>query len=938
MKNTTILLAGVGTLTAAFPALAQQRAADAAAAATGMEAEEEAEIVVTGAKPRGSVIGDIPPEITLSPADVRSYGVSTLADLINELAPQTGSGQGRGGERPVILLNGARVSSFAEIRDVPTEAIQRVEILPEEVALKYGYRPDQKVINMVLRRRFRALTVDAEGALPTEGGQFSLKSDNSLLRINEAGRLNIALKYERSDPLYEADRDILPQIPRQPYDFTGNITSATNGAEIDPALSGLLGTAATVVGVPGSAASGRPALSAFVPGIRNVSDTGRYRTLLPATDALTLNGVLARTLFGNVAASFNGTFTYSESDSAQGPATAALTLPGGSPFSPFAGSTRLFRYLSEFDPLAQQSRDISGHAGATFNGALAGWQWSLTTNYDHTASRTLTDRGYDLSALQGRINALDPLANPFALLTEDQITAALVDRARSISDVADAELVVTGALFAVPAGMATTTVKIGGTMTDFKSRSIRSGIETEADLSRDTGNGQVNFDLPIASRRDNFLPFLGEQLTANFNAGYQRYSDFGGLNTIGGGVTWIPVKPLRIIASISKDEGAPTIQQLGGPLVTTTGVRVFDYVLGETVDVTRIGGGNPLLAADDRRVIKIGATLKPIANTDLTLIANYTDSKIKDPVASFPTATAAIEAAFPNRFTRDASGRLLQIDSRPINFAERDQRQLRWGFNFSKQIGRPTPPPGGFRGQGGPGRGGGRPGADGAASVPAVAQVPVGDAGMPAGAPGDGAPAGAPPPRDGERRSGGIGGGPGGGRGFGGPGGPGGFGGGGTRLQFAAFHTIHLKEQILFYEGAPVLDLLDGGAVGSSGGQSRHEVQVQGGIVRNGLGARLSGSWQSATRVDAGAGGMQSLRFSDLTTLNLRLFANLGQQPIAREVPFLRGARVTLSVTNLFNQRLDVRDATGATPISYQPGYLDALGRSVRISFRKLFF
>jgi iron complex outermembrane receptor protein len=57
-----------------------------------------------------------------------------------------------------------------------------------------------------------------------------------------------------------------------------------------------------------------------------------------------------------------------------------------------------------------------------------------------------------------------------------------------------------------------------------------------------------------------------------------------------------------------------------------------------------------------------------------------------------------------------------------------------------------------------------------------------------------------------------------------------------------------------------------------------------------------------------------------------------------RAHPWLRGARISLSVGNLLNSRLQVRDAAGLTPLSYQPGYLDPLGRSVRISIRKLFF
>ena len=62
------------------------------------------------------------------------------------------------------MLNGQRISGFRELRDIPTEAIERPN-LSEEVALKYGYRADQSVVNFVLRERFRS-TCRAEGAAP----------------------------------------------------------------------------------------------------------------------------------------------------------------------------------------------------------------------------------------------------------------------------------------------------------------------------------------------------------------------------------------------------------------------------------------------------------------------------------------------------------------------------------------------------------------------------------------------------------------------------------------------------------------------------------------------------------------------------------------------------------------------------------------------------
>src|SRR5688572_153550 len=109
--------------------------------------DEGEEIVVTGVR-RGTVIGDIPPENTLTSRDVRATGATDITELLEALAPQIGSARGRGGERPILLLNGQRISSFREMRDIPTEAIERLDILPEEVALKYGYRADQRVVNI----------------------------------------------------------------------------------------------------------------------------------------------------------------------------------------------------------------------------------------------------------------------------------------------------------------------------------------------------------------------------------------------------------------------------------------------------------------------------------------------------------------------------------------------------------------------------------------------------------------------------------------------------------------------------------------------------------------------------------------------------------------------------------------------------------------------
>ncbi|MEG3163214.1 TonB-dependent receptor [Sphingomonas sp. PB2P19] len=859
-------------LAVSTPALAtaQQAPAPAAVPATPVpqaddSMSDEPDIIVTGQRNLpGAVIGDIPPDQQLGPADIRSYGVSTVSDLLAELAPQTTSGRGSGGA-PVVLLNGRRISSFAEIRDLPTEAIQRVDILPEEVALKYGYRADQKVVNFVLRRRFRAVTAEATDRIATEGGRNTPQGNLDLLGIARDKRMNLHLDYTESSALTEAERDIVP---------TPTTAVGANGAVIDPTP---------------------------------------YRTLQGASRTFSANTVYARDI-GKVAASLNARIETTDSISLNGLPVANLTLADG---------TIVSRALDDpgFQPLEQRASSIAAHLGSTLNGQLGSWRWSVTGNYDRSDTQTFTETGVDASVFQARLTAADPTAS-LSRLTAADIGAAPGNRAYARQTTGGVDALVNGTLFALPAGEVSTSIKIGADTADFASRSYRSDLVQTGAVSRDSVSGQVNVDLPIASRSKDVLGFLGN-LSANFNLAADQLSDFGTLTTLGYGANWNPVEGVRLIASATDTDTAPTAQQLGNPSISRPNVRIFDYIQGTTATVTTISGGNPNLDAQSSHVEKLGLTLKPWTKRDINLTANYVSARTDNPIASFPSATAAIEAAFPDRFTRDADGTLLRIDQRPINFARSERSELRWGINFSAPIKSkvqkeleayragtgPNPfeglaPPGGFRGR--PGGADGAPGAGGG--------------GRGAGGPGGG----------------GGGGFRGGGGGFGG----GGRGQGGGRVQFALYHTWHFTDRVLVQQGGPSLDLLNGDATGGNGGQPRHEFEAQAGYSNNGIGARLSAEYATGTRVNGGTAAVpEALAFSGLATANLRLFADLGQRlELLKAHPWLRGTRVTFSVDNVFNSRQRVTDSTGATPIGFQPDYLDPLGRTVRLSIRKLFF
>ena len=759
----------------------------AAIAAPGKAQETELEeVVISGQRQPGAVVGDIPPDVQLSAQEIRALGVSNVSELLQALAPVLGTSQGRGGERPVVLLNGARISGFNEIRDLPSEAILRTDILPEEVALKYGYRATQRVVNIVLRPRFRSITAEAGAQSSSAGGRDGADLSGGLLRVQRDDRLQLDLKLQRSDELLESQRNV-QQVSTAP-DATG---------------------------------------------------TGADRTLLPAVEQWSANAVWAKPLREGLTVTLNATLDAAERDS----------LLGLSP-APLAQAIRR----------TTETQDL--HLGGLVNGATGGWRWSAIVNADRRDVTTLT-----------------------------RIEGGNTSRQRN--DEASAELLVTGTAFTLPAGEALLNTRLGLDTQDVTSTSRRAGIDRETALTRDRQDLRASLDMPLTRRAD--APRLGN-LSLNVNAAREWLSDYSAQDTRGAGISWAPLDRFRLLASHSIEDGAPETRQLAAPVLTTPGVRVFDYLRGETVQVALIDGGNPLLRADRREVSKLALTLRPFDSRDVTLTSTYLRSTLQDSISNLPQATAEVAAAFPERFVRDASGRLLVVDSRPINLAEREREDLRTTLSFSLPWGPQPEPPFGNRGQ--------RPaGVAPAAGAPPAQASAVDEAARRARMEAMGAR------MLGFARRG--------------------------NLQLSLAHTLRLSDTAKLAAGQRSLDLLNGDVLSESTALPKQEWELQFGGARNGFGGRLIVQWREAARARSAG---SDLEFADFTTVNLRLFADLGLQPLARDYPWMRGVRVSLVVNNMLDDKPQVRRADGSTPLNFQPDLLDPLGRNLRLTVRKFFF
>jgi iron complex outermembrane recepter protein len=841
------------------------------------------EIVVVAEKIPGQVEAAQPPIAVMDEEDIQAYGVNSITDLLDAISPQTGTGRGRGATMPVILVNGQRISSFREIRDYPPEAIRRIEILPEEVALRFGYPPDQRVVNFILKDFFRSKVGELEFSEPTRGGTSTTSGQANLLTINKGKRLNISLRADYTSPLTDAER----------------------GVQETPSS---------------------------IPTVSTDPQPGNYRSLVDSTHDYTLNTTYTmplskKPLSGTI--TINGTLARTDTTALNGLNTATVTDPttGATVIRTFPGA------------LTQFSRTDTYSAGLTLNKPVGLWNLQATFDGSHAEATTRTSNRADTSlftdgvadgtySATGALPTLADAGTTVATSNTNTITTLVTFNGRGIQ---------------LPGGRMGMTVKGGFTYTGLDSHST-SSLVPGSDLKRGDLSTGFNLAIPITSRKESFGAALGD-ITANLSGGIDKLSDFGVITNWSGGATWGITPKLSLQASYLFKQVAPTLANLGAAQTVSYNQTLYDFTRGESVLATVINGGNRNLLAENQNDLKLGInwTLPVIKNSNL--IVEYFDNRTKNAPSTFPALTAAVLAAYPGRVVRDAgTGLITQIDETPVNIAFQHEKRIRWGFNLSGNLGKPLPPVRrrGMFGMGGPGDGGPPPG---------------GGEGPPPGAgPGAGGGNGG---NGGSSAGGGFGGGGGGGRGGGGggfgggpggggPGGPGGGGGGGRggdnqrypgRWNISLYHTYNFLDAVQLVQGGQTLDLLNGDTISSSGGVARHSLQLDAGGFYKGFGARLNGTWSSVTHIDAsGAPGTSNLRFGATTTLNLRLFVDLGQQArLVKKSAFFKNARVSFAVNNLLDSVSKVTDGTGATPLSYQWPYLSATRRTLQIELRKMF-
>jgi iron complex outermembrane recepter protein len=633
------------------------------------------EIVVVGGRLTGEVSGSIEATQSFDSAALSGLGASNLADILNQLTAQTGGSQGRSGGGPIVLVNGRRIGSFDEVRNLPPESIQRIDILPEEAALRLGYAANSKPVNVVLKSSYRAATGELEDRVTTRGLRNDFNTELNAVDIAGDNRTTFNLQYQIGDAITEAKRNV-----ERPVDAK----AASVGGLVSNPLGGFIpSTSALILAVP---PTGRR-LGDFLT-IPVADTTGAFHTLVPSTRQLTADGVFARALGGEKTLTLNGKFDRLIADDLLGPAILDTQIPLGTG-NPFAAPVRLRRSLTDWPSVNRRTATNNIHLGAMLAG-YGRWQWSVAFNFDKIDQERRRSGGVDSSLFQSAVN-VGGVPDPFGVPLISQLLPRLESRSSSHDQLYSADLFTSGELFAL--GDGAVNLSLRGSLGREAISAEQSGFITK--LVREHAGGQASLDIPLLSGDS----AIGS-LDAGINASADHFSDAGNTTSFGGTLNWKPAKTVSVLLAASRDQQVPGVSQLGATVETTPDAAFYDYSSGRSLIVSRIDGGNPTLGADKRKIFKAELGWKPIKGLNAT--AAYTVLDDQGALFGFPGITSAVSSALPTRILPDVTGAIVAIDARPFN-AEREKRQeLKLSLSFSKSFkqgaGPKVPGGGGFGG------------------------------------------------------------------------------------------------------------------------------------------------------------------------------------------------------------------------------------------------
>lgn len=197
-------------------------------------ADAATDVVVTGSRIRRPEVDSPVPVTVFDSAQIQATGQQNIADTLREL-PQVGVGSSRtntnfltsgtgintidlrglGASRTLVLLNGRRfVSGFGgdtavDINNIPTDFIERTEIITGGSSAVYGSDAVAGVVNFILKDKFEGIRVRAQTTITEEGDnprQYASITGGTTWGADDRGNILLNFSYDNDAGLRSRNR------------------------------------------------------------------------------------------------------------------------------------------------------------------------------------------------------------------------------------------------------------------------------------------------------------------------------------------------------------------------------------------------------------------------------------------------------------------------------------------------------------------------------------------------------------------------------------------------------------------------------------------------------------------------------------------------------------------------------------------------------------
>ena len=616
-----------------------------AAAATDKPAEE---MVVTGSRIRRKDLTGPAPVVVFSREQVLQSGRANVGEFLQTLPQQSnainrgtnnaGDGsvrinlRGLGAQSTLVLLNGRRLSPGGtggdyspDLTAVPTNIVERIEVLTDGASAVYGSDAIAGVVNIITRKRYDGAEVNAYGSTSTRGDGQQIDVNGVVGVAGEKGNLLVSMGYYNAWPAWAGDRD----YSREQY----QLNFQPDGSQlVTPLGSGTIPNGRFIlpngeIGVQ----NGNPSYNRLVRtfpvnsltydrsmnGWRDFQGASLakdgynfqpYNYLVTPQERFNIFSSGDYQLSKYVRVFFDSYYTKRNSKQTLAPEPlllddANVVVAADSLYNPFGRDFAIFRRrLVEFGRRKQQQDVNNFHLTAgvdgelSENGPLAGWFWEAVFNYNRNEATQIYQGNIRTTRLQSAVGPsfvdaagvprcgtpgsiidgcvpLNVFGGPGSI-TQDQIDYLTFTGVwQGYNQMISGQFNTSGPLFRLAAKRPVSIaagyeyrVLSGGQIPDpitvAHETSGNSGLPTEG--SYKVNELYAELSVPIAEK----LPFLDTlELVAAARGSW--YSNFGSTFNYKLGARWSPVEDVTLRGTFSTAFRAPNIQELYGGVSDT---------------------------------------------------------------------------------------------------------------------------------------------------------------------------------------------------------------------------------------------------------------------------------------------------------------------------------------------------------------------------------